>query len=72
MVILGGGVSANSALRETLSYAATKQNLSLLIPELKLTGDNAVMIGMAAYYHIQNKDFVEPFNLRADPQWELV
>ena len=71
-IVLGGGVAANKVLRESLTKVSAEQNLSLLIPELKLTGDNAVMIGMAAYYHIKNKDFIEPFDLRADPQWELV
>ncbi|NQT49469.1 tRNA (adenosine(37)-N6)-threonylcarbamoyltransferase complex transferase subunit TsaD [Candidatus Kuenenbacteria bacterium] len=71
-LILGGGVAANSALRDALTDSAKKESLELLIPDIKLTGDNAAMIGMAAYYHIKNKNFTEPFNLRADPQWELV
>ncbi len=71
-IILGGGVSANSALRKSFSDATELAGLNLLIPDFQLTGDNAAMIGMAAYYHIKAKNFVQPFNLKADPQWELV
>ncbi len=71
-IILGGGVSANQALRQRFSAAAARADFNLLIPDLKLTGDNAAMIGFAAYYHIIKKDFVKPFKLKAEPNWELV
>lgn len=52
MVTLGGGVAANAALRGRLA-AAIKQELPgvpLIIPELSLTGDNALMIALAAHF----------------------
>lgn len=73
-IILGGGVSANKQLREGLAESI-KRNLDKVkfyCPDMTLTGDNAAMIAMAGYYHQKVNDFVEPFNLKADPNWELV
>jgi len=47
-IIAGGGVIANSALRETLTKMAGENNLQLLIPELAYSTDNATMIALAA------------------------
>ncbi|MCT7755261.1 MAG: ROK family protein, partial [Lactobacillus iners] len=51
--ILGGGVAANLGLRERLNreIAAINQDhqLKVIMPDLKLCGDNAAMIGAAAY-----------------------
>jgi len=73
-IMLGGGVSANKSLRKTLGQRIEKKlpNVEFLYPDMVMTGDNAAMIAMAAYYHIIRKDFVSPFKLKADPQWELV
>lgn len=73
-LILGGGVSANAELRGQLARMVAKEfpQVELLIPELAMTGDNAVMIAIAGYFHAQKKDFIGPFKLQADPNWELV
>jgi len=47
-IIAGGGVIANTALREALAQMASKNNLKLLIPELAYSTDNATMIALAA------------------------
>jgi len=47
-VIAGGGVIANSALREALTKMASDNDLKLLIPELSYSTDNATMIALAA------------------------
>ena len=49
-LVLAGGVSANSHLREALSDFATKNGLSFYVPDISLCGDNAAMIGAQAYY----------------------
>ena len=51
-IILGGGVAANKELRSQLakSTAGLKNPPELLMPEMKFTGDNAVMIALAAYF----------------------
>ncbi|OJI08772.1 MAG: tRNA (adenosine(37)-N6)-threonylcarbamoyltransferase complex transferase subunit TsaD [Candidatus Vogelbacteria bacterium CG10_big_fil_rev_8_21_14_0_10_49_38] len=47
-IIAGGGVIANTSLREALARAAIEQNITLLIPDLAYTTDNATMIAIAA------------------------
>lgn len=47
-LLVGGGVIANSYLREQLQLLANTHNLKLLLPPKGLTGDNAGMIGLAA------------------------
>ena len=47
-IIAGGGVIANTALREALTQMASKNNLKLLIPELAYSTDNATMIALAS------------------------
>lgn len=56
-VILAGGVAANSGLREGLSKAVKEEleEVKLVIPPLSLCGDNAAMIGAAAFLEIENK-----------------
>lgn len=56
-IILAGGVAANSGLREGLSKAVDEQleNVRLVIPPLSLTGDNAAMIGAAAFLEVKKK-----------------
>jgi N6-L-threonylcarbamoyladenine synthase len=46
-VILTGGVSANSRLRERAQQLAQKNNYQLVIPPLRYCTDNAAMIGYA-------------------------
>lgn len=48
-LLVAGGVSANKFLRETLKKECDKQNVELIVPELKYCTDNAAMIGAAAY-----------------------
>ncbi|MDI7743609.1 tRNA (adenosine(37)-N6)-threonylcarbamoyltransferase complex transferase subunit TsaD [Lysinibacillus fusiformis] len=49
-VIAAGGVSANKGLRTSLEQAFEKENISFVVPPLKLCTDNAAMIGAAAAY----------------------
>ena len=50
-IILAGGVAANSGLRTGLSEAVETEltDVPLIIPPLSLCGDNAAMIGAAAF-----------------------
>lgn len=59
-VVVGGGVSANQYLRSILRRLLKKYNGLVLFPPFKyLTGDNAAMIGVAAYYKAQKGLFVK-------------
>ncbi|MFC7687594.1 tRNA (adenosine(37)-N6)-threonylcarbamoyltransferase complex transferase subunit TsaD [Ureibacillus sp. GCM10028918] len=49
-VIAAGGVSANKGLRTSLEQAFEKENITFVVPPLKLCTDNAAMIGAAAAY----------------------
>ncbi|HMB26035.1 MAG TPA: tRNA (adenosine(37)-N6)-threonylcarbamoyltransferase complex transferase subunit TsaD [Patescibacteria group bacterium] len=70
-LVVGGGVSANMVLRRHLIDKAEKFDIDLFLPGQGMTGDNAAMIGLAAYYHIKKKDFIKPVDLKANPDWEL-
>ncbi len=56
-LILAGGVAANSGLRKGLADAVEKElpAVELVIPPLSLCGDNAAMIGAAAFLDIENE-----------------
>jgi N6-L-threonylcarbamoyladenine synthase len=50
-VAVGGGVAANSGLRQHLQQAAADHGLRVIFPPLSLCTDNAAMIGCAAADH---------------------
>ena len=49
-IVLCGGVSANSRIREAFEERGREENIKIFYPELKLCTDNAAMIASAAYY----------------------
>jgi len=50
-VTIGGGVAANSELRERIVAEGKKRGWNTYLPERKFTTDNAAMIAIAGYYH---------------------
>ena len=48
-IIFGGGVSANSYLKNRLDFESRENNWKIFIPELQYTTDNAAMIGIVGY-----------------------
>ena len=50
-VTMGGGVSANSGLRNALTEEGRKRGWNVYLPEFKFTTDNAAMIAIAGYFH---------------------
>ena len=50
-ITIGGGVSANSGLRERIQSEGRKRGWRTFLPEFKFTTDNAAMIAIAGYYH---------------------
>ncbi|MGP6146708.1 tRNA (adenosine(37)-N6)-threonylcarbamoyltransferase complex transferase subunit TsaD [Jeotgalibaca sp. A122] len=67
-LLLAGGVAANKGLRTALSEAVAKElpGVELIIPPLSLCGDNAAMIGAAAYTQYKAKEFAA-LDLNARP-----
>jgi len=51
-IAVGGGVAANSGLRQHLTTAAAAHNLRVFFPPLKFCTDNAAMIACAAADHL--------------------
>ena len=49
-VAAAGGVAANSRIRADLERACAQNGCKLWLPDLKLCGDNAAMIGCQGYY----------------------
>lgn len=69
-LLLSGGVAANKGLRDTLQAAVTSglPGVELLIPPLSLCGDNAAMIGAAAYAQYKaDSHAVADMSLNAKP-----
>lgn len=61
-IAIGGGVAANSRLRDRLQQTAASHNLKVLFPPLKFCTDNAAMIGCAAADHF-NRGHTSPLTL---------
>ncbi len=56
-VAIGGGVSANSGIRNTLKAFENSHGWQTFIPKFEYTTDNAAMIGIVGYYKYLNKQF---------------
>jgi N6-L-threonylcarbamoyladenine synthase len=56
-IVIGGGVAANSELRTQLLKKEQSKKWQVFLPPLKYTTDNAAMIGIAAYFKLQDKQF---------------
>lgn len=55
-IAIGGGVSANSGIRETLKASESKYGWKTFIPKFEYTTDNAAMIGIVGYQkYLHNK-----------------
>ena len=48
-IVIGGGVSANSYLKDSLELKSEQNNWEVFIPPLSYTTDNAAMIGIVGY-----------------------
>lgn len=69
-VVLAGGVSANSYLREQMTNLFKDSDIDLLIPPLWCTTDNAAMIAKVAEHLYKMKVFA-PLTLGVDPNWKI-
>jgi N6-L-threonylcarbamoyladenine synthase len=58
-VAVGGGVSANSALRKAFIEHGEKYHWNVYIPKFAFTTDNAAMIAITGYYKYLNKQFCD-------------
>ncbi len=67
---LGGGVAANSALRQAFADACDGRGVDALVPSRAFCTDNAAMIAAAAHWRLQ-QDGPTPLNSGADPGLSL-
>lgn len=70
-LVVAGGVSANSGIRESLTKACEENTIDITVPALKYCTDNATMIGAAAYFAYKHGAKGD-LKLSADSGLELV
>lgn len=70
-LIVGGGVSANTAIRTGLTNMLAEQfpNVTLHLPDQHLSTDNSLMIALAGYFSVVGKK--SEHELVADSNWSL-
>lgn len=69
-IVVGGGVAANSELRETLAQAAIEHRIKVLFPPMKYCTDNAAMIACAGVAQF-DRGARSPFTLGAQSKLSL-
>ena len=58
-IAIGGGVSANSGIRQALKDGETKHGWTTYVPKFEFTTDNAAMIAIVGYLKFLDGDFAE-------------
>lgn len=58
-IAIGGGVSANSGIRDALKKGEQKFGWTTYVPKFEFTTDNAAMIAIVGYLKYLDKDFAE-------------
>jgi N6-L-threonylcarbamoyladenine synthase len=69
-ICIGGGVAANTSLRERVQEACTADGRAAFIPSRAMCTDNAAMIGATAWYRLRT-DGPSPLGTAADPNLKL-
>ena len=70
-LVVGGGVSANSYLREKLIERGKKFNIEVFFPDISLTGDNGAMIASEGYFNLVSGEGLCNVDLTAEPNINL-
>ena len=58
-VAIGGGVSANSGVRDAVAEYCLRRGIKAFIPKRTFTTDNAAMIAIAGYFKYLEQDFCD-------------
>jgi N6-L-threonylcarbamoyladenine synthase len=69
-ICIGGGVAANSLLRQRIAAAGLADGRRVFIPSRAMCTDNAAMVGATAWYRLRT-DGPTPLDAPADPNLRL-
>src|SRR5581483_1181126 len=69
-ICIGGGVAANTRLREAVNAACAEDGLAAFIPSRAMCTDNAAMIGATAWYRLRT-DGPTPLDCPVSPNLQL-
>ena len=69
-LIIAGGVSANTGIREEFKRLCKEEKIKLVIPNVQYCTDNAAMIAAAGYQMYLNKNFSD-YSLKINPSLDL-
>lgn len=69
-LVIAGGVSANSGIRNKFKELCEKEGINLAIPNIKYCTDNATMIASAGYFAYK-KGIIAGLDLKATPTTNL-
>lgn len=70
-LVISGGVSANTSLRETLESMGKKHRFKSFFPSMKYCSDNGAMIAFAGAMRFQHKHIEQNTLIKAYPRWSL-
>jgi len=69
-LVVAGGVSANTYIRETLIRMSHKERAEVFFPRPEFCTDNGAMIAFAGYQHILKQE-PESLCIQAKPRWPI-
>ena len=69
-LLIAGGVSANSGIRDEFDKLCKENNIKLVVPKINYCTDNAAMIASAGYQMYLKKDFSD-YSLKINPSLDL-
>ena len=69
-LLIAGGVSANSGIREAFDKLCKEKGIKLVVPNINYCTDNGAMIAAAGYYYFK-KGLFSDFSLKTDPSLDL-
>jgi len=69
-LVVAGGVSANTYIRETLIRMSHKEGAEVFFPRPEFCTDNGAMIAFAGYQHILKQE-PESLCIQAKPRWPI-
>lgn len=72
-LIIGGGVVSNKELKKRFTALVKKEfpKVTLLLPDAKLSTDNATMIALAGYFRLTKGEVSDPANIKAQGNLKL-